>query len=211
MQEFFVNVFALVSVPSGLAVGIGLASSTLLFFIGKTLIGPRGSSSDLGVTLVGSCGRTTASLSIHPAGETVLQTSTLLDKRTRTSLLIDKSTHQDICLKKEPPVTSPCLPEVQKRCFPRRAGNYIAVMLTDPDDPSRHWEGYILDRSLGGLGLQVSAPFEVGKDLWVRPTSTTTLPWTRVKVRHCQRSGRRWVIGCRFQEMLPSSIMLHFG
>jgi hypothetical protein len=104
----------------------------------------------------------------------------------------------------------------ERRRAPRRRGNSVAVEVSDEKQRLGPLAGYILDRSLTGLGLEVSGDIEEsirpGMTLTVRPQSSSgAAPWTRIIVRHCRQQGRRFRLGCEFARQPDSSTMLMFG
>jgi len=72
--------------------------------------------------------------------------------------------------------------------------------------------GMVLDRSRGGLRLSVAYPVTVGRILGLRTESfPKDLPTVQVRVRHCQKKGEQWKLGCQFIEKLPWTVVLLFG
>lgn len=72
--------------------------------------------------------------------------------------------------------------------------------------------GMVVDRSVGGLCLNVSRLIEVGAVLSVKPSDATPMvPWTEIEVRSCRQEGEGWQIGCRFVRTPPWSVLMHFG
>lgn len=100
---------------------------------------------------------------------------------------------------------------MERRASPRRGGARVPVLVRSAA-PGRPERGSVVDRSRGGLRLVLREPREVGAELSIRATHAPEgLPWVRVVVRHSQRKGERWELGCRFVEGLPWSILLLFG
>lgn len=100
----------------------------------------------------------------------------------------------------------------ERRKAPRRRGNPVAVLLADEDPDSEPVEGYIVDRSLGGLGVELeeSVNVEPGTVLTVRP-KLETASWTRVVVRNYQKMGANRRLGCQFTRPPDGQTMMHFG
>jgi hypothetical protein len=99
-----------------------------------------------------------------------------------------------------------------RRAAPRRrGGNTVEVRLDDGSgaDPLPAW---VLDRSIGGLGVLADAPVAVGTPLKVRPKEAPeTTPWVEVTVRSCKRNGPRYELGCQFHRTPDWSVLLQFG
>ena len=99
-----------------------------------------------------------------------------------------------------------------RRPSPRRRGASVAVLIVRPNDPSERVEGWVLDRSLGGLGLSVSRPFLAGTVLEICPTHPPSgLRWVRVRVKYCSPLGKQWRLGCQFVGAPSSEMLLLFG
>lgn len=98
----------------------------------------------------------------------------------------------EVTNEKEPePLNQP-----ERRADVRRGGNLVAAVLRrEPDQDSVAW---VLDRSLGGLGLLAGAAVQVGDILRVRPCSAEENNWLQVEVRDCRPLGSSWRLGCRF-------------
>lgn len=102
-----------------------------------------------------------------------------------------------------------------RRVAPRRGGNHIEVMVQLAGDQPllRAW---VLDRSIGGLGLLSDQPLQPGTVLKVRPTDApNTTPWTDVSVRSCRptddTSDNRYDVGCQFVGTPNWNQLLTFG
>jgi hypothetical protein len=100
----------------------------------------------------------------------------------------------------------------ERRTAPRRKGNPISVHLTDEARTGEPFEGWVLDRSAGGLRLLVDEAIEVGITLRVRPTKAqTSFPWVLIKVKSCQPERKSWNLGCQFLEKLTWEDLQLFG
>jgi hypothetical protein len=101
----------------------------------------------------------------------------------------------------------------EKRTALRRRGNSIKVLISDLDAQARPTEGWILDRSVGGLCLQVDgAEVPVGTILSVLASNAPTgTPWTQVEVRSSRQEGDCWELGCQFVKAPPWNVLLLFG
>jgi len=99
-----------------------------------------------------------------------------------------------------------------RRQWPRRRGNPVAVLIADVPDTAEPVPGVVIDRSRGGLCLASPQPVAMGAFLQVRASaSPDDLPWIRVEVRHCRQRADRWLMGCKFEHRLSTKEMLPFG
>jgi hypothetical protein len=100
----------------------------------------------------------------------------------------------------------------ERRSALRRVGNLVAISVTDADGQSSPVDGWVADRSVGGLCLRLDAPVGVGTLLKVRPRdASSVIPWTQVEVKSCRQEGSGWEIGCQFLRTPPWSVLLLFG
>ena len=100
----------------------------------------------------------------------------------------------------------------ERRVGARRVGNLVAVSVTDADGQSPPVDGWVADRSVGGLCLRLDAPVGVGTLLNVRPRdASAVVPWTQVEVKSCRQEADGWEIGCQFLRTPPWSVLLLFG
>jgi PilZ domain len=99
-----------------------------------------------------------------------------------------------------------------RRSAPRRKeGNRVEVYLTDETRPEPLY-GWVIDRSLGGLCLNVEKPLIEGSILNVRPRKAPkTAPWITVEIRSCRPEGSEWEVGCRFLKQPQWNDLLLFG
>jgi hypothetical protein len=100
----------------------------------------------------------------------------------------------------------------EKRSSSRRAGKLIKVLVTDAKAMAKPVEGWVLDRSMGGLGIALPEEFPEQTILSVRTVDAPReVPWIQVEVRRCQARGDRFEIGCQFLRTPSWSILLLFG
>jgi hypothetical protein len=99
----------------------------------------------------------------------------------------------------------------ERREAPRRKGNTVEVLLSrGPDLPQIH--GWVVNRSVKGLGLVLDEPLGEGTVLDVRPrTAPVSLPWIPVKVQRCRPQGQEWDVGCAFVRAPQYNVLLLFG
>jgi hypothetical protein len=107
-----------------------------------------------------------------------------------------------------PPSKSPD----ERRRSVRRSGVPTSVQIVDPKKPKRPIEGYVLDRSSGGLRLAMEKPFSTGLTLQIRPTNAPSeTPWIPIIIRSCREVGDYFEVGSQFMEELPWHLLLMFG
>jgi PilZ domain len=101
---------------------------------------------------------------------------------------------------------------LEQRGAHRRKGNPIGVQITDADAKGEPFHGIVVNRSAGGLGLEVDRPVEVSTLISIRVVNApVTVPWIQVQVRSCRPETKVWLLGCQFVKPPPWSIMLLFG
>jgi hypothetical protein len=98
---------------------------------------------------------------------------------------------------------------VERRLSPRHKVRQVKVLLSDAAAQTPPFEGWLLNRSLGGLGLSVSRSVDAGTILSVRQAvGNEVTPWVRVEVRYCRMERGRWTLGCKFVDHLPSNSLV---
>jgi hypothetical protein len=97
-----------------------------------------------------------------------------------------------------------------RRATPRRPGNAVGV---DLQDESGHaLEGWVLNRSLGGLCLVVDRAVAEGTALKVRPhRAPASIPWTAIQVKDCRPDCGLWELNCQFVQTPNCNTLLLFG
>jgi hypothetical protein len=102
-------------------------------------------------------------------------------------------------------------PDERRRSF-RRSGVPTAVLISEPGRPKQIFDGYVLDRSSGGLRLAMGSPISTGVTLQIRATNAPSeSPWIPITIRSCREVGDYFEVGVQFQEELPWSLLLMFG
>jgi hypothetical protein len=100
----------------------------------------------------------------------------------------------------------------ERRGALRRGGNPVAILISDAEARADPTNGYVVDRSTGGLCLSVSNAIPEGTVLSVRTTNApNTVPWVQIEVKNCRPVGSEYELGCRFVRTPPWSVMLLFG
>jgi hypothetical protein len=94
----------------------------------------------------------------------------------------------------------------------RRQGNPVEVLLVNQHTKAAPFKGYVVDRSVGGLGLLVEDPVELESQLTVRPVNAPHIaPWVEIVVKSCRQSSPGWEVGCQFVKTPPWALLLMFG
>jgi hypothetical protein len=98
----------------------------------------------------------------------------------------------------------------ERRAAPRRKGNPVSVYIRNGNaDP---FQGWVVDRSSGGLRLLVDDPLEPGCVLSVRPVKVhPAFPWVQVRVKNCHPERKSWSVGCQFVHKLAWDDLQQFG
>src|SRR5438094_1772893 len=77
----------------------------------------------------------------------------------------------------------------ERRASVRRKGKQIKVLISDAEALEQPTEGWVMDRSMGGLCLLVYQAMEVGTILSVRTASAPqTTPWIQVEIKSCRHN-----------------------
>ena len=98
-----------------------------------------------------------------------------------------------------------------RRSWPRRK-RAIQVILQDAGGNRDPFPAWIMDRSMGGLGLSVDEPIEEGTVLRVRrAASPTEVPWVDVQVKSVRIKESTWELGCQFTRSLTWDVLMQFG
>jgi hypothetical protein len=99
-----------------------------------------------------------------------------------------------------------------QRTAPRRAGNPVPVLLSVPGSGGEPLQGWVLDRSSGGLRILIDQAFKADALLNVRPTKAhSSFPWIEVEVRSCQPERGSYNVGCQFTRKLTWAELQMFG
>src|SRR4051812_18350967 len=81
-----------------------------------------------------------------------------------------------------------------QRCHRRLRGRQVKVVLADQDGKRIRTEGWIIDRSQGGLGIAVNTPLPAGTVFSVRALKLGEGTWVKIEVRNCRPQGDNWVL-----------------
>lgn len=97
---------------------------------------------------------------------------------------------------------------------PQRRGTPVAVVITDADALQEPIPGWVVDRSMDGLCLELDVARKVaaGTMLGVRPVDAPlTIPRVMVSVHSCQKVKQGWELDCQFVRTPPWSVRMLFG
>jgi hypothetical protein len=94
----------------------------------------------------------------------------------------------------------------------RREGQPVRVLLASPTFRNGVSDGYVLDRSTGGLKIATQAAVAPGTSLQVRASNAPdTVGFVTVVVRSCRQNGEFYEVGCEFEKTPPWNVLLLFG
>jgi hypothetical protein len=88
--------------------------------------------------------------------------------------------------------------QTERRQQLRRPDAPLAIVLSETDAAGKPLEGWVLNRSSGGLCLSLTQSFPVGTTLHLHLASQDSMPWVPVEVKYCSPFSSRWKIGCQF-------------
>ena len=94
----------------------------------------------------------------------------------------------------------------------RREGSPVKITIAASTLKAGTENGYVLDRSTGGLRIATGAALAPGTAVQVRAINApTTVPWVTVIVRSCRNTGPHFEVGCEFDQTPPWNVLLLFG
>jgi hypothetical protein len=100
----------------------------------------------------------------------------------------------------------------ERRADPRRKGNPVSVQVSNEKATSEPFQGWVVDRSTGGVRLLVDQEVKPNTVLSVRPTkSHPGFTWVQVKVKSCKPERSSFNLGCQFMRKLTWAEMQAFG
>ena len=102
--------------------------------------------------------------------------------------------------------------KTERRGAHRRKGSCVGVLMVDADQKGAKREGWVLDRSLGGLGLYSECQEEPGTTMRVLPENAPPMtPWIDVEVKECKPYETGYQLNCAFLKAPPYAVLLLFG
>jgi hypothetical protein len=94
----------------------------------------------------------------------------------------------------------------------RREGTPVRVLLASPTFRNGVSDGFVLDRSTGGLKVAMSLAMAPGSTVQVRAVNAPdTIAFVTVIVRSCRKKPDFYEIGCEFEKTPPWNVLLLFG
>jgi hypothetical protein len=94
----------------------------------------------------------------------------------------------------------------------RREGQPVRVLLAASTFRNGVADGYVIDRSTGGLKIATQVAVAPGTTLQVRAVDAPdTVGFVTVIVRSCRKSDDHYEFGCEFEKTPPWNVLLLFG
>jgi hypothetical protein len=94
----------------------------------------------------------------------------------------------------------------------RRKGNPVEILVIDQSIQAAAVKGYVVNRSVGGICVQMDSPMEINAELTVRATNAPHIaPWVEVVVTNCRKAEVGYHIGCQFVRTPPWPVLMTFG
>ena len=99
-----------------------------------------------------------------------------------------------------------------RRGSARREGAPVRVVLASNTLRNGTGDGYVIDRSTGGLKLAAQAAVPPGTTVQVRAVGAPdTIGFVTVIVRSCRKNADFYELGCEFEKTPPWNVLLLFG
>ncbi|MCS7020447.1 MAG: PilZ domain-containing protein [Gemmataceae bacterium] len=100
----------------------------------------------------------------------------------------------------------------ERRASIRRSGAVVRVTVASPLFTHGITDGFVLDRSTGGLCIALTSEVPRGVVLKVRAAhAPDTVDYVNVIVRNCRRQDGYFEVGCEFEQTPPWNVLLLFG
>lgn len=94
----------------------------------------------------------------------------------------------------------------------RREGAPVRVLLASPTFRNGVADGFVVDRSTGGLRIAISTAVAPGSTMQVRAANAPdTIGFVTVIVRSCRKNTDFYEAGCEFEKTPPWNVLLLFG
>jgi hypothetical protein len=94
----------------------------------------------------------------------------------------------------------------------RRDGKPIRVQIASPALRNGVTDGFVIDRSTGGLRIAATAAVAPGSVIQARAAhAPDTVGYVPLIVRCCRKSGEFFELGCEFEQTPPWNVLLLFG
>jgi hypothetical protein len=94
----------------------------------------------------------------------------------------------------------------------RRDGAPVRVLLSSSTFRNGVNDGYVVDRSTGGLRILIQTAIAPGSTLQVKAINAPdTVGFVTVIVRSCRKNAEHFELGCEFEKTPPWNVLLLFG
>jgi hypothetical protein len=98
----------------------------------------------------------------------------------------------------------------ERRSCARRQGDAVLVVVAGASGNKGTAQGWVVDRSLGGLGLAVPMRLHAGDRLHVRRAQGgTSSTWVQLHIKHCRRQEKSWLLGGELAGASCSSLLFN--
>jgi hypothetical protein len=147
----------------------------------------------------------------------ILVLSYLAFRRRRTELVLDPTavappSSKVIDVEKAATWAPPEQSYADRRGAVRRDGAPVRVLLSSTTFRNGVNDGYVVDRSTGGLRILIQTAMAPGSTLQVKAINAPdTVGFVTVIVRSCRKTGEHFELGCEFEKTPPWNILLLFG
>jgi hypothetical protein len=94
----------------------------------------------------------------------------------------------------------------------RREGAPVRVLLSSATFHNGVNDGYVVDRSTGGLRILIQSAIAPGSTMQVKAVNAPdTVGFVTVIVRSCRKNTDHFELGCEFEKTPPWNVLLLFG
>jgi len=94
----------------------------------------------------------------------------------------------------------------------RREGAPVRVLLSSTTFRNGVNDGYVVDRSTGGLRILIQSAIAPGSTMQVKAVNAPdTVGFVTVIVRSCRKNTDHFELGCEFEKTPPWNVLLLFG
>ena len=94
----------------------------------------------------------------------------------------------------------------------RRDGAPVRVLLSSTSFRNGVNDGYVVDRSTGGLKVLIQSAMAPGSTMQVRAANAPdTIGFVTLSVRSCRKHTDHFELGCEFEKTPPWNVLLLFG
>jgi hypothetical protein len=133
-------------------------------------------------------------------------------------LLTEKDVQRGRKRRRSVPATAPARDPLEHACgfgnrrqLFRSYGTPLKVVVANADLEEMA-TGWVVDRSSGGLGIELDLPLPAGTILNLRPENSPGMRvWVEGMVRNCRDLMDCWKVGCQFRQKPPAGVLRLFG